>query len=352
MNPSVLWKKVLQLAGILLALWLFLWLLGPILLPFVLGLAVARLTEPMTRRLSRRLPRWLSAALCVAAFHLLLGGGIWLLCRLVCRETAELARALPELAGTLATPAQQLQQRLLQAARRFPDGVGAALEQSISQFFRTGAGLGDKLYAWVFDFVTNLIRKTPDLLLFLLVFSLSSFLLAVKLPALAQLWTARAPASWQQRTALVLQRLKDTLGVWLRTQAKLTVLVFAILAGGFWLLQVDYPLLFAMGIALLDSLPAVGSGIILIPWALLQFLRGRTACGIGLACLYAASALLRTSLEPRLLGKQVGLDPLLTLLALYAGYRLLGVWGMILFPLAAIFFKQLWNQGKNGTSAN
>lgn len=74
-----------------------------------------------------------------------------------------------------------------------------------------------------------------------------------------------------------------------------------------------------------------------------MFLQGQTGTGVGLVCIYGAAALLRTALEPRLLGKQIGLDPLLTLLAIYAGYRFLGLAGMIVFPIGAILGKQYWN---------
>ena len=63
---------------------------------------------------------------------------------------------------------------------------------------------------------------------------------------------------------------------------------------------------------------------------------------LGMLLLYGIAALTRTALEPRLLGRQLGLHPLLTLLALYAGFRLCGVGGMILFPIGAILLRQLW----------
>ena len=125
---------------------------------------------------------------------------------------------------------------------------------------------------------------------------------------------------------------------------------FLLLTAGLLVLQVDYPLLFGLAIALIDALPVFGSGTVLIPWGLMQFLRGKTFLGVGLLCLYGAAALTRTALEPRMLGKQMGLDPLLTLLALYAGYHFLGVLGMILFPIGALLAKQFWDhmEKKNG----
>ena len=104
-----------------------------------------------------------------------------------------------------------------------------------------------------------------------------------------------------------------------------------------------YPVLAALVITVVDALPVFGTGTILIPWALALFLQGETKTGVGLVILYGAAALSRQALEPRLVGKQVGLNPVLTLLALYTGYRLLGVGGMIVFPIAAMLFKQIWD---------
>ena len=78
----------------------------------------------------------------------------------------------------------------------------------------------------------------------------------------------------------------------------------------------------------------------LIPWALLRFLQRATAQGVGLLCIYGAAALIRTALEPRLLGRQLGLNPLLTLAAIYTGFHFFGVVGMVLFPMLAMLAKQ------------
>jgi len=221
--------------------------------------------------------------------------------------------------------------------------VGQALRQGISDFFRSGAGLADKAYDWVFRFVSDVLKKVPDLALFLLTAVLSGFMLASELPELKSLWRKKAPPLWQSRAKSVLHRLKTTLGGWLQAQLKLMLISALILTTGFLILGVDYPLLFGMGIALIDALPVLGSGMVLIPWGLFVFLQGKSFLGTGLLCLYGAAALSRTALEPRLLGKQMGLDPLLTLVALYGGYRFLGIAGMLLFPIAAMLLKQFWN---------
>ena len=177
--------------------------------------------------------------------------------------------------------------------------------------------------------------------MFLLTMLLAGFFLAVELPDLQTLWETKAPAKWKKIWQLTTDKLKNTLFCWLKAQGKLMLVTFLVLTTGFFILHIEYPFLFAFVIAALDALPVLGSGLFLIPWSMVQFLAGNTFCGVGLLCLYGAAALLRAALEPKLLGKQMGLNPLLTLLALYAGFRFFGVFGMIVLPMAVMFIKQI-----------
>ncbi len=345
MGKQKRWQTVLLLAGCALGVWLFLWLLGPVLLPFAVGFVIARLADPPVRMLSGRcrLPRWAASGLCVTAVYGLLCLGLYFLCKVLCGELEGFVRALPGLLRSLAGPVGQVEQWLLQVTSRFPDGIGAALREGVEEFFQSGAGLVQKLYTWLFDFVSALLVKVPDMALFLLTAVLSSFMLSAELPQLEALWTKKAPPSWRRRTEAVLRRLKGTLGGWCKAQLKLMAVTFLILTAGFLFLRVEYPLLFGLAISLIDALPVFGTGTILIPWGFLAFLQGNMFLGVGLLCLYGASALTRTALEPRMIGKQIGLDPLATLLALYAGYHFFGILGMVLFPIGAILAKQFWN---------
>lgn len=344
MENRKLWQKFLMISGLIGGSWLFLRLLGPVFLPFAVGFVVARTAAPAVEALSSRLrmPRWASAGVCVSGIYIALIAALWLGCRLLCREAMGFARSLPVLAQSLTEPVQRLEQWLLRLVSRFPDGIGHGLTQGVSDFFRSGAGLAGKLYNWLFDFASGLLRKTPDIALFLLTAVLSSFMIASELPELKQLWRKKIPHGWQRRLQQIVLRLKRTLGVWIRTQIKLLGVSFLVLTAGFLILQISYPLLFSLGIALIDALPMLGSGLFLIPWGLFRFLQGDTVQGTGLLVLYGIVALLRTSLEPRMLGKQLGLDPLLTLLALYGGYYFLGVAGMIFFPMGALLIRQFW----------
>lgn len=344
MDKRKLWKKISLSAAAVAGSGLLLWILGPVLLPFAIGAVIAAAAEPAARRLP--LPRWACAALCVTGVYLLAGTVLWFLCRVLCGELAGFLRGLPALAQSLADPVQRLREWLLNLADRFPDGFGAALREGITDFFQNGAGLAGRLYEWAFSFASSLLKKIPDLALFLLTSVLSSFMLCAQRPRLLKLWKQKAPPAWRQRLKSAFERLRKTFGGWVRAQFKLMGITFLVLTSGFLVLKVRYPLLFGVVISLIDALPVFGTGVVLIPWGLIAFVQGDTVLGTGLLVLYGGAALLRTALEPRLLGKQIGMDPLLTLLAIYAGYRFFGVLGMLLFPLGAVLLKQFWSQSE------
>ena len=99
-------------------------------------------------------------------------------------------------------------------------------------------------------------------------------------------------------------------------------------------------------ISLIDALPVLGVGTVLIPWSLISILGGRGAFGACLIVLYGVISLARSVLEPRLVGAQLGLDPLATLIAVYLGYCIFGLAGMVLAPILLIVLTQLNAHGR------
>ncbi len=340
------WPTIFKTVAVTLALLLALWLLAPALLPFGLGLLAALAVQPAVSRLQQtRLPRWAAAGLAVSGLYILLALLLLLGCRLLWQELTAFVRGLPVFLTGLSDLANQWRQSLLSLTDRLPPEAAQFLTDTITQTLRDGAGLGEKLYTWLFSLVSRLLTTLPDILLFLLTSLLSGFMLAAELPKLRRLWTAKAPEVWQSRASRLLSRFKNTLGSWLKAQMKLMAITALVLTAGLFILGMDYPLLFGLGIALIDALPVLGSGLILIPWGLVLFLQRQTFLGAGLLLLYGVAALIRTALEPRLLGKQMGLDPLLTLGAMYTGYHFFGVLGMVALPMAAMVTSQFLQDG-------
>ena len=345
MKARRLWRAALFIVLGGAGLWLCGKLLLPLVLPFLLGLAAAAAAQRPAAFLQTRcrLPRALASFVCVLLLYALLFGALYALGRLALSELGTLGRELPVLAGNLSVPLQALQKRLYALADRFPDGLGSGLHAGLKSFFESGSGLAGKLYERLFQAASGLISALPELVLFTVTALLSGFMLCRDYPQ-AKAWLARQlQTEHRARAYAVLQRLRAALGGWLRAQLRLMSVIFLLVTAGLLLLGRPHAPLFGLLIALVDALPVFGTGTVLIPWALVMFLRHETRCGIGLLVLYGAAALTRQALEPRLIGRQAGLNPVVTLAALYTGFRIFGVPGLILMPIGVLFLKQLWD---------
>ena len=129
-------------------------------------------------------------------------------------------------------------------------------------------------------------------------------------------------------------------GRYLKAQLTIMLLVASLCAAGFWILGNPYFLVAGVVVGLLDALPLIGTGTILIPWALLWCLQGEYMLGLGYFLLYLAADLLRQFLEPRLLGQQIGLHPAVMLISIYGGFFLYGLPGFFLGPFSVLVFQK------------
>lgn len=134
------------------------------------------------------------------------------------------------------------------------------------------------------------------------------------------------------------ETISGALSGYIRAQLLLMLLTFTIISVFLILFGIKYALLIALGIAFVDAIPVFGTGCILLPWALYEFLSGGNALGFGLLALYGVCALTRQILEPKILSSQIGLHPLLTLGGVFVGYKLFGFWGLIIGPILTMIF--------------
>lgn len=322
-------------------LWILLRRLLPLFLPFLLGGALALAAEPLVRLLQRlfRLPRFPAAVVAIsAAFSAIALLGL-LLCAFLLRELGLLASVLPELAETAGSGILLLRDRLLDLSGRAPENLRPLLERNVTDLFSGGTALLDRGLSYMLSLAGNLLKYLPDSALGLGTTVISGFLISARLPRFGNWFQLRRE---KLRPLLeTLARLRSGLGGWVTAQCKLAAVTFLLLLGGLLLLRISHAPLWAAGITLLDALPVLGTGTALLPWALVCQLRGEGARALGLSGLYAVITLTRSFLEPKLVGKALGLDPLAALMALYAGYRLWGITGMLLAPALLVTVLQL-----------
>lgn len=128
---------------------------------------------------------------------------------------------------------------------------------------------------------------------------------------------------------------------YLRAYLILMVITFIIMLFGFLVLGVKYAVLFAFIVALLDALPLIGVGTVLVPWSIYQLIFGNFRLGIALMVLFVVHQVIRQFLEPKIVGKNLGMHPVISLVLLYAGYFLFGFFGLIIIPLLSVIINIL-----------
>ena len=313
----------------------------PLLLPFALGAGLALAAEPLVRLLDRRLPRAAAAGIGVSVTFAILALLVTILCGLLIRELGVLADVLPELLEAAKGGMESLERFLTDLVARSPESIRPLLIEQVEGLFSGGSALLDKVTGWLLALASGVLARLPDSALGFGTGLIASFMISAKLPRWKEWIRGRWPEEKLRPALDTLAGLKEAVFGWLKAQVKLSGVTWALMTAGFWLLGISYAPLWAAAVALVDAFPVLGTGAVLVPWSLVSFLQGDSARAFGLLGLYGAVTLIRTLLEPRLVGRQLGLDPLVTLITLYAGYRLWGLPGMILSPILAVTATQL-----------
>ncbi len=340
-NPIV--RKLFFLVAVLLGLWLGVRYALGLALPFLLGFLLAAAAEPLVCLSTRHLhlPRTGGAILGVTATLVLALTLLTLLISALIRQLGQLANILPDMEQTARQGLTSLEDLLLTLAQRTPEGMRGLLTRWVLDLFSGEGAWMEGVTRQLPGIATSILGHIPNSALTVGTAVISGYMISARFPDLKAWLSSRIPTAWREKVLPTLKRVRSALGSWLTAQAKLCAISFGVMCLGFLLLRIRYAPLWALIVALVDAMPILGSGTVLLPWALIRLVQGSPAQALGLTAVYAAVAVTRSVLEPRLLGKQLGLDPLVTLAALYAGFRLWGFGGMILAPILAVITTEL-----------
>lgn len=306
--------------------------------PFLLAGGMAALLNPVVRCLQRKLSwsRSLTALVTVLLLVGLVVGGLVLLVYGLGSEVVSLARNWEGLFGQAVTGLGELEVLFARFQTLVPAGIALATQD-----------LGDKLVAWIQGSVSSALSSSaayitdkavgiPAFFLAVAMFLMATYFLSAEYPYLR----TRMIQHTDDRLLIFLAQLKKTVmaafGGYLKAQVLLSVGVFFILLVGFLLVGQSYALLLALGLAILDFIPLLGSGTVMIPWAVFAFLTRSYPAAISVILIWSVIAVFRRVAEPKIVGDQTGLSPVLSLVSIYAGMKLAGVTGMILGPIVVL----------------
>ncbi len=315
----------------------------PILLPFLIAYLLSRIVRAPARSLSRHL-HLPAAPLSIFLLLLLLSlgvAGIWLSVFYLGREALSLAERLLSDAS-LATLLDSLQKQLSSFLSHF--GVLTDTDATLSSLlYNALSAIASRLPM----ILSSLLSALPNLLFFTLLVFVASVYFCVDGGQTERALRNVCPAALRTRLSGLRKTCGQLFRRYLRAYLVLFAMTFTILLCGFLLLGIDHALLLSLLISLADLLPVIGIGTLLMPWGLFLILTGESGLGLSLLVLYLVASILRNLAEPKILGKSLGLHPLLTLLTSWAGLTLFGFWGLLLSPVVALLVKALLPSREN-----
>lgn len=316
-------------------------------LPFVIGWVIAVIANPLVRFLEKRLKivRKHSSVLIVVGVLTLIIVALYFLISKLIYETIGFVEHIPQYYEAAWVEIQKILINVQGILKFLPQGMQDSVNQFIAHIEQYMNVAVQKIASPTVMVAGSVVKSIPAALVYTVVTIFSSYLFIVDRDKIMDIIHRYVPRGGTRYYSYFKKDVKHLVSGYFLAQFKIMFVIGAVLAVGFLVLGVDYALLLAVLIAFLDFLPILGTGTILIPWALVRIVSGDYAFGLGLVAIYVLTLVLRQIIQPKIVGDTMGLDPLMTLLFLYLGFKISGIAGMILAVPIGMLFLSLYEFG-------
>jgi len=228
----------------------------------------------------------------------------------------------------------------------FDPSVSVAFEELTENFLANAgsliSGISVKALSWLSSYIT----AVPFFVAAVLISVVATFFIASDYDNIKAFIGRQIPEKWHLLLIDIKEYSLKTVSKYFKSYALIMTITFCELSIALWLLGVNNFAVIALIIAVFDIIPVCGSGGVLIPWSVFSLVQGRFAFGIGMLIVYAIITVIRQIIEPKIVGDQVGLPPVVTLMAMFLGVRFMGVFGLFAFPIALVILKNLNDRGR------
>lgn len=322
------------------AVYLALEYLLPITMPFVFGILVAWLVVWISRKI-RCTHRLIRIGLTLLIYGII-GTLVVLLSAKGVSAVTGLIKWLPALYENKLQPfVTQIYDWFVSSIRVLDPTLVSTLKMLLESALAALKNLISTLSGAAVNLVSGVAAGVPNLVLSLLAMIFSTVFVVSDYEKIHSFASTHIPASIKKVLKLIRVYLTDTLFVVIRSYALIMLLTFTELSILFSVFGIEGAILKAALIALLDIMPILGTGGIMIPWTVISLVLGHTALGLKLFLIYAIVTVVRNYVEPKIVGTQLGLHPIITLVAMFVGLRVFGFWGLFGLPVSISF---LWKQ--------
>ena len=336
-----------------------------LLMPFFLALVFAALVRPISHYLSRetryvknekgekvlvrrrvRMNRTLAGILSVVVLFLVAGGILVLVVIRVSDATAALISSVPVFYENSVAPGfERIYTRLLELAARMDPSVQDALAGAVPNLITNLGSTVTNLSARAVSWLTSIATRLPRILLSTMICLIATVFIAVDFDRIKNFIRRNLSEKTLRIAVNVRTSFLEMVWQFLKSYFIIFCITTVEISLGLFIIGVENPILIALIIAVLDAFPIVGSGLVLLPWAGAMLITGSYVRGLGLLAVYTWVAVFRQIIEPRIVGKHVGLRPLVTLICMYVGTKLFGGMGLFALPIMAAILADLNSNG-------
>lgn len=321
---------------------IFVWLL-----PFMLAFFIAYMTRPVVRFLTKKwcLPEKLAAIVALLLVLLTVGSVVGYLIAKIVVELVNLAGKMPIYLAQLPGCINYVTGWIKIFQENLSPEIASLFENSVGSLTTSINSVLGALSKQILSGAANFATAIPGIGIGFLVFLISSVFFCIDYQKIVTMIKLQFNPTSRKRVLEIKGYALTAITKYLRGVLIITSVVYVVLLIGLLIMGVNYAYLLALIIALLDMLPLVGAGIILIPWGIIQLLTGNIFLGIGLLALCLSNSIVRQLIEPKIMSKSLGLYPIITLLAIYIGLKSIGFAGVILFPIIVLVLVYLHHSG-------
>jgi sporulation integral membrane protein YtvI len=333
---------ILRIALIILAIFLFtrLW---KYIVPFIIAYFFASIIEPVVKFIENklRIPRKIGTVFSILFVLGIIGSIIGFLISRLIKEIKAVYLNLEINMDTITEFFNRIIDKVNDIFIQLPDQITDLLSKGLQDFANNLQSILGKIVDWLQASI-EAAMYLPQILIFIIVTLLATYFMSSDKNTIIRFLDVQIPTDWLDKTKSITKNVFTALFGWMRAQLILTSITFSELLAGFLIIGIDNALLLAIIISLVDVLPVLGAGTVLIPWSIINLILGNAKLGLSTALLYVIILFVRQLIEPKVLGKQIGVHPLFTLAGMYIGLKLWKVPGMFIGPLAIVSLKYIF----------
>lgn len=314
-------------------------------IPFLIAFVISLLIEPLIRKVMKltNLTRKASAIITlVVVFSVIISLLIWGITSLITEASIILENSNDNV-GDIGKKISNLITNFNFDNIKIPEQIKHIIQNSLNNILKVATNIAENLLMSIMNIVTNI----PKIMIYIGITIIATyFVCADKMYILDQL-EHHLPRNWVNKFGIKLKKVISSLGSYLKAEGIIILISFSLVLIGLIIfnivgMNVKYPLVIALFIGFVDALPILGAGTIMIPWAVMSAFNGDITLAISLIILYVIIIVTRQLAEPRIISSHIGIHPIFTLIAMYTGFRIIGIIGMFLGPIILIIFKNIF----------